>query len=82
MFHLALLLTVAAGNLLGIPWIHVANVLYLASYSVRDILWLRILTVVAALCLLPYYFTCSNNILWEAIVCRLYGFHCTSLLLS
>lgn len=36
-------------------WITVANVLYLASYSVRDILWLRILTVVGALLLIPYY---------------------------
>ena len=50
-----------------LPWIHIANVLYLASYSVRDILWLRILTVVAALCLLPYYFSCSENPLWPAI---------------
>ena len=36
-------------------WIDVANVLYLASYSVRDILWLRLLTVVASLLLIPYY---------------------------
>jgi CRP-like cAMP-binding protein len=36
-------------------WITVANVIYLASYSVRDILWLRILTVVAASLLIPYY---------------------------
>ncbi|MFY9720156.1 MAG: hypothetical protein WAK16_10975 [Candidatus Cybelea sp.] len=38
-----------------IVWITAANVLYLISYSVRDILWLRILTVVAALLLIPYY---------------------------
>jgi hypothetical protein len=36
-------------------WINVANLLYLFSYSVRDILWLRALTVIGALCLLPYY---------------------------
>lgn len=36
-------------------WITTANVLYLASYSVRDILWLRILTVIGALLLIPYY---------------------------
>ena len=36
-------------------WLNAANVLYLVSYSVRDILWLRILTVVAALLLIPYY---------------------------
>ena len=38
-----------------IVWITGANVIYLASYSVRDILWLRILTVVAATLLIPYY---------------------------
>lgn len=47
--------------------IHVANVLYLASYLVRDIFWLRILTVIAMLSLFPYYFTCSENPLWAPI---------------
>lgn len=36
-------------------WITIANTLYLASYSVHDILWLRMLTVVAAFLLIPYY---------------------------
>ena len=36
--------------------IHAANVLYLLSYMVRDILWLRILTVTAASCLMPYFY--------------------------
>lgn len=36
--------------------INTANVLYLFSYMVRDILWLRILTVIAALFLLPYFY--------------------------
>jgi hypothetical protein len=45
--------------------IHVANVLYLASYSVRDILALRALTVIAILMIAPYYF--SAGPLWEAI---------------
>jgi CRP-like cAMP-binding protein len=35
--------------------LHLGNVLFLVAYMVRDILWLRILTVVATLCLLPYY---------------------------
>lgn len=35
--------------------IHVANVLFLLSYLVRDILWLRTLTIVAIASLLPYY---------------------------
>lgn len=38
-----------------ILWITVANSVYLLSYSVRDILWLRILTVAAASLLIPYY---------------------------
>jgi hypothetical protein len=36
-------------------WITVANLLYFVSYSVHDILWLRVLSVVAALLLVPYY---------------------------
>ena len=36
--------------------IHAANVLYLLAFMVRDILWLRILTVVAASCLIPYFY--------------------------
>ena len=36
--------------------VSVANVVYLISYSVRDILWLRILTVVGATLLMPYYY--------------------------
>lgn len=36
-------------------WITAGNVLFLASYSVRDILWLRVLTVVATSLLIPYY---------------------------
>jgi hypothetical protein len=35
--------------------IHVANVLYLVSYLVKDILWLRVLTVVAGATLMPYF---------------------------
>ncbi|MDF1702015.1 MAG: cyclic nucleotide-binding domain-containing protein [Planctomycetota bacterium] len=61
-------------HLLALEWtpciadiIHVANVIYLVSYCVRDIFWLRILTVIAGLCLLPYYFTCGDEPLWAAI---------------
>lgn len=36
-------------------WIHIANVLYLLSYLVRDILALRVLTVVAGMTLMPFY---------------------------
>ena len=36
--------------------IYVANILYLLSYMVRDILHLRILTIVAACCLVTYFY--------------------------
>ena len=36
--------------------IYVANILYLLSYTVRDILYLRLLTVVAACCLVGYFY--------------------------
>jgi hypothetical protein len=52
-------------------WINAANVLYLVSYSVRDILWLRILTVVAAALLIPYYalqpMPLSVAIVWNVV---------------
>ena len=36
--------------------IHAANVLYLLAFLVRDILWLRALTVAASCFLLPYFY--------------------------
>jgi hypothetical protein len=44
-----------AGMQNPVVWITVANAIYLASYAVRDILWLRVLTVIAAALLIPYY---------------------------
>ena len=49
---------------------HAANVLYLISYSVRDILWLRIITVLAILLLIPYLYTQCDDIgpvVWNAL---------------
>jgi len=46
--------------------VSVANLVYLFSYSVRDILWLRVLTVFGALLLLPYYYL-QPEALWPAI---------------
>ncbi len=37
--------------------VHAANVLYLVAFMVRDILWFRILAVVAALCLISYLYS-------------------------
>ena len=36
--------------------IHAANVLYLFAFMVRDSLWFRTLAVVAAACLIPYFY--------------------------
>lgn len=36
--------------------VHAANLLYVFAFMVRDILWLRALTVVAAFCLIPYFY--------------------------
>ncbi len=55
--------------------IHLANLIYLFSYLVRDIFWLRSLTVVAILLLIPYfilqpeplYAAVAWNILFAAI---------------
>lgn len=50
------------------PLLHVANVLYLVSYSLRDILWLRVLTVMAMLCLGWCYWACAEHYAlgWQA----------------
>lgn len=37
--------------------VHAANVLYLVAFMVRDMLWFRILAVVAALCLIAYLYS-------------------------
>lgn len=59
--------------------IHVANFLYLASYLVRDIFHLRILTIVAMCTLMPYYFQGTGEpllqpILWNAVFLVINGY--------
>ncbi len=51
------------------PFLHLANILYLASYSVRDILWLRILTVCAMLSLGWCYLSCGATmpLYWQIV---------------
>jgi hypothetical protein len=48
-----------------------ANILYLASYLVRDILWLRVLTVIAMLSVIPYYLHCIEDprlvLFWQSL---------------
>jgi hypothetical protein len=36
-------------------FIHAANILLLAAYSVRDILWLRVFAVASSLAAIPYF---------------------------
>jgi CRP-like cAMP-binding protein len=50
--------------------VSVANVIYLVSYSVRDILWLRILTIIGATLLLPFYYL-QPEPLWTPFVWNL-----------
>jgi hypothetical protein len=45
--------------------IHIANLVYLASYSVKDVRVLRWLTIFGIVLLIPYYMAYS---LWEAVV--------------
>jgi CRP-like cAMP-binding protein len=47
--------------------VHFSNVLMLAAYSVRDILWLRWFAVAAALTNIPY-FLLQNTVLWPPVV--------------
>ncbi|MEM6891998.1 MAG: hypothetical protein AAF636_28365, partial [Pseudomonadota bacterium] len=46
--------------------VNTANIFYLFSYSVRDILWLRVLSISGALLLLPYYYL-QDAPLWTPI---------------
>jgi Popeye protein conserved region len=48
-------------------FVHGANVLYLLSYLVRDILWLRTLCVAAASTMLPYFFLRGDRPDWVPI---------------
>jgi CRP-like cAMP-binding protein len=47
--------------------VHFSNILMLASYSVRDILWLRWFAVAAALTNIPY-FLLQGTILWPPVL--------------
>ncbi len=67
-------------------FIHIANVLYLVSYSMRDIVWLRILTIAAACFMIPYFYFQPEPlyppILWNLIFMMLNIFWVSRLLLE
>lgn len=67
-------------------FVHAANVLYLASYSVRDILWLRALTVVAGATLMPFYYFQPEPLMvpiyWNCLFLAVNGYQIYRLLLE
>lgn len=66
--------------------IHSANVIYLISYLMRDILWLRLFTIVAALCLIFYFYFLPEPLLtpvyWNVLFVSLNVFWVTRLFLE
>lgn len=53
---------------MNVEWlIHLANLLFLASYVVRDVLWLRVLTVLASLPLLTWFVLGGPSPQWTSI---------------
>ncbi len=66
--------------------IHSANLIYLVSYVMRDILWLRVFTVIAAACLILYFYFLPNPLLtpvyWNILFIALNVFWIVRLLLE
>ncbi len=47
-------------------FLHVANILFVLSYSVRDMMWLRVLALCGVLISFPYYYL-QPEVLWQPI---------------
>ena len=66
--------------------IHSANLIYLVSYVMRDILWLRVFTVIAAACLILYFYFLPDPLLtpvyWNILFITLNVFWIARLLLE
>ena len=66
--------------------IHSANIIYLLSYLMRDILWLRLFTIIAAVCLIFYFYFLPEPILtpvyWNVLFVSLNVFWVSRLLLE
>ena len=66
--------------------VHVANVLFLFSYLVKDILWLRLLSVVAGLALLAYFFFRPDplwvSVAWNVVFTLINAYQIHALLLE
>lgn len=46
--------------------VNLSNVIFLAAFSVRDVLYLRLLSIIAYLVILPFYYL-QQNTLWPSI---------------
>jgi hypothetical protein len=60
-------------------FLHIANIVLVIAYSVKDILWLRIFALSASLIGLPYYYF-QTEVLWEpmawsAVFITINGYH-------
>ncbi len=66
--------------------IYVANILYLLSYMVRDILHLRILTIVAACCLVTCFYNPAEPLMtviyWNLFFVALNAFQLSHIVLG
>jgi len=66
--------------------LHSANVIYLVSYVMRDILWLRFFTIIAAVCLIVYFYLLPEPLLtpvyWNVLFVSLNVFWVSRLLLE
>ena len=56
-------------------WLIAANLLYLASYVVHDILWLRVLSIIGAAFIIEYYYLqptpLAAAIAWNVLFCAI-----------
>lgn len=66
--------------------VHAANLLYLFAFMVRDILWLRVLTVVGSFCLIAYFYfqpvPLITPIYWNIVFTALNAYWIVRLLLE
>ena len=66
--------------------VHAANLLYLFAFMVRDILWLRVLTVLASFCLIAYFYfqpePLMTPIYWNIVFTALNAYWIVRLLLE
>lgn len=66
--------------------VYAANILYLLSYLVKDILVLRVLTIIAACCLVTYFYNQAEPMMtvvyWNLFFVAMNAFQLTSILIG